>query len=430
MAFCDYCICFVEEAANRILAEKLISEVSTYTLPKKVHSLAEGEQYKNGLLLPLIDKVPLTEAQLSILSNCYWLLVVCNNKDQNALGISQAINYFAASRGREFILPVLLSGEPESAFPSEFFEKRKSIITFNDGTTQEIVEIVEPLAIDVRAKGIKSSLSHLHDARIKIVAALIGVSYDTLVQRHEKRVRQRLKTISLIVILLPIILGSFFTYLWFNSKHNTEIAIAKTQLSKDLLADMCLNYPLLFQDTPEVQPFIDLLLVNSLEKLRIVESEHIPLLPVDELLLPKSDDDLIQLRNKAKIVRYIGKKEDAIYAYKKTASLLEQGSELYSQASELFTKSTDPKVYPSGVLVVEIEAEVSEACDGLQTGDIIVETGGFKFRGLGQYKAYLNNNAQKNKNIKLTVLRPENNELSKIMLLIKPEKLVYIAEEL
>ena len=94
MAFCDYCICFVEEAANRILAEKLISEVSTYTLPKKVHSLAEGEQYKNGLLLPLIDKVPLTEAQLSILSNCYWLLVVCNNKDQNALGISQAINYF------------------------------------------------------------------------------------------------------------------------------------------------------------------------------------------------------------------------------------------------------------------------------------------------------------------------------------------------
>ena len=430
MVFCDYCICFVEEAANRILAEKLISEISTYTLPKKVLSLAEGEQYKNGILLPITDESPLTEDQLNIIYNCRWLLVVCNNKDQNALGISQAINYFAASRGREFILPILLSGEPESAFPSEFFEKRKSIITFNDGTTQEIVEIVEPLAIDVRAKNIKSSLSHLHDARIKIVAALIGVSYDTLVQRHEKRVRQRLKTISLIVILFPIILGSFFTYLWFNSKHKTEIAIAKTQLSKDLLADMCLNYPLLFQDTPEVLPYVNLVLVNSLEKLRIAESEYIPLLPVDELLLPKSDDDLIQLRNKAKILRYIGKKEDAIYAYKKTSSMLEQGSELYSHASELFTKSTDPKVYPSGVLVVAIEAEVSKACDGLQTGDIIVETGGFKFRDLGQYKTYLNNNTPKNKNIKLTVLRPENNELSKIMLLIKPEKLVYIAEEL
>ena len=35
MEFLDYCICFVDEAANRILAEKLISEISTYALPKK-----------------------------------------------------------------------------------------------------------------------------------------------------------------------------------------------------------------------------------------------------------------------------------------------------------------------------------------------------------------------------------------------------------
>ncbi len=430
MEYSDYCICFVDETVNRILAEKLISEISTYALPKKVHNLADEAQYKKGQLLPLKGETSLTKEQLNTLSSCRWLLVVCNNKDRNSSGISQAINYFSAIRGKEFILPVLLSGEPDSAFPPEFFEKRRSIITFNDGTTQEITEIVEPLAIDVRAKDIKSSLSHLHHARIKIVAAFIGVSYDTLVQRHEKRIRQRLKTIALIVILLPILLGSFFTYLWFNSKHKTEIAIAKTQLSKDLLADMCLNYPLIFQDTPEIQPYVNSLLVNSLEKMRIAESEYIPLLPVDELLLPDADDDLSQSRNKAKILRYLGKKEEAVNAYKKTASMLKQGSELYSRASELFAKDIDPKVYPSGILVAEIEDDVSIACDGLRTGDIIVETGGFKFRDFGQYEAYLNNSASNNRNTKFTILRLDNNELLRITLLIKPENLVYVAEEM
>ncbi|MGI6123317.1 MAG: hypothetical protein ACOYIG_03865, partial [Acetivibrionales bacterium] len=202
------------------------------------------------------------------------------------------------------------------------------------------------------------------------------------------------------------------------------------QLSKDLLADMCLNYPMLFQDTPEVQPYVNSLLVNSLEKLRIAESDYIPLLPVDELLLPEADDDLNQLRNKAKILRYLGKKEEALDAYKKAALMLQQGSELYSSVSVIFTKNTDPNEYPSGILVVEIEDEVSQKCDGLSTGDIIVETGGFKFRDIGQYEFYLKNNVQDDKSTKLTILRPENSELSRITLSVKPKNLVFIAEEM
>jgi|GEM_PF-2124391 len=187
----DYCICFVEDAANRILAEKLISEISAYTLPKKLHDNVEEAQYKNGCLLPLTYDARLTDQQLSILSFCRWLLVLCSKKNRDSPGVRQTIKYFAANRGKEFILPVLTDGEPESSFPPEFFEKRKTIITFNDGTNHEVIEIVEPLAIDVRARDIKSSLQLLRHARIKIVAALIGVSYDTLVQRHERRILRK-----------------------------------------------------------------------------------------------------------------------------------------------------------------------------------------------------------------------------------------------
>ncbi|MGI6083997.1 MAG: hypothetical protein ACOYIF_00970 [Acetivibrionales bacterium] len=430
MAYLDYCICFVEGAENRVLAENMVSAITSYTLPKKVHDLKVGTQYKNGCTLAVSSDSPLTAEQVSILSACRWLMVVCNDRDRDALGISQAINYFLTNRDREFILPILFNGEPQTAFPPEFFEERKRIITFNDGATQEITEIVEPLAIDVRSKNIKSSLSLLKQARIKIVAALIGVSYDALVQRHEKRTRQRLKIIASVIILLPILLGSFFTYLWFNSKHKTEIAIQKTQLSKDLLADMCQNYPLLFQNTPEIQPYISSLLVNSLEKLRVAESEYISLLPVDELLLPEPDDDLSQSRNKAKILRYLGKKEEAVQAYKITASKLEQGSELYSLTSGMFVINTEPKKYPNGILVIDISDDVSKECDGLSVGDVIVETGGFKFRDFGQYQAYLSGNAAKNKNIKLTILRLKENEFSEMVLSVKPENLVFKAEEM
>jgi len=59
-----------------------------------------------------------------------------------------------------------------------------------------------------------------------------------------------------------------------------------------------------------------------------------------------------------------------------------------------------------------------------------VETGGFKFRDLSQYETYLNNRARRNRNMNLTVLRNENNELTRMILSVKPEHLVYLAEEM
>lgn len=59
-----------------------------------------------------------------------------------------------------------------------------------------------------------------------------------------------------------------------------------------------------------------------------------------------------------------------------------------------------------------------------------METGGFKFRDLSQYETYLNNRARRNRNMNLTVLRNENNELTRMILSVKPEHLVYLAEEM
>ena len=99
MESCGYCICFVEQPANRALAEKLITEISTYTLPKKMYILAEEVQYKTGrFTYHRWDSI--NKEQLDILSGCRWLLIICNKEDRNSSGISQAINYFAANKKR------------------------------------------------------------------------------------------------------------------------------------------------------------------------------------------------------------------------------------------------------------------------------------------------------------------------------------------
>lgn len=430
MEYFDYCVCYIDNHINRAVADKLVKEVSSYEIPKNIRENISNLNYKRSCVLPLLLNTPLSNEQKYLLNNCRWLLVICRKQERDALSISHAINFFNGLNKRDNILPVLFEGEPADAFPSELLEVRVTNITFRDGSTQEVKEIIEPLAIDIRARDLKSSLSQIHHLRIKTVAALIGVSYDTLEQRHDKRLRRRIRLLSSVFIAIPVILGCLFTYLWLNSEQKIDIAANKTQISKDLLADMCQNYPILFRDIPQIEPYVNTLLLESLEKLRVVESGYIPLLPVQDLLLPNDNDNLNSSRNKAKIHRYLGNKAEAIKAYIHTSALLEQGSDVYERISEMFVNNTDPKVYPNGILVVETGSKISESSTGLNEGDLIVEIGGFKFRNLEQYEVYLRKSVPQNKPIRITVLRPVGDEFEILTLSLKSDDFTFKGEEM
>lgn len=427
-AFYDYCICFADQPSNREIANKLILEVSSYKLPRKVKDFDGEPAYTKGCLLPLSNDAPLTNEQENILKSCRWLMILCTKQARQAFSINQAIHFFILNKGRSYILPILFEGEPQEAFPPEFFEERTSTVTFSAGSVQNITEVIEPLAIDIRAKDLKTSLSLLRHARIKVVAALIGVSYDKLEQRHERRARRRLKTLAAICLSVPLALGVFFTYLWINAEYQIDIAIKKTQVSKDLLANMCRNYPELFKDIPGAEPILNALLIDSLEKLRVVESEYIPMLGVDDLLLPDAADDIIRARNKAKLLRYLGKVDEAVEAYEKVSSMLEQNNEVYRNSAVLFANMS-PADYPSGVIAASISEDNSTALDGLRSGDIIVQTKGFNFRSLEQYEIH-RQSLPPDQNIEIRILRPQDGSLIEMTLKIKPKDLIFASEEI
>ncbi len=426
----DYCICFIELPSNRALAERLVSEVASYRLPKNVQKLERVESYQRAYLMGIPSDGLLTPEQESLLKRCRWLLIFCTGQAREAQNIRQVIQFFMANKGRAFILPILLEGEPQNAFPPEFFEERISIITFFDGTTQSVKEIIEPLAVDMRAKDHKTSLSLIHHARIKVVAALIGASFDTLEQRHEKRMRRRVQLLAAIVLAVPIILGTFFTYLWINSEHQIDRATQKAQISKDLLADMCENYPTLFKDIPEALPLVNGLLLDSLEKLRVADSSYITLLPVDNLIHSDESDDMEQARKKAKILRYLDRKDEAVEAYREVSLKMEQGGEEFRAASRPFAKKVPASLYPCGIWVRSISDETSRACDGLLSGDIIVSAKGFKFRSFVQFQYHVYSYLPQDKATEIIVLRLEGESLKELTLDIKPEDLKFESEEL
>ncbi|MCX7771496.1 MAG: hypothetical protein N2376_00085, partial [Clostridia bacterium] len=202
----DYCICLMDRLEDRAVSERLIEEVGSYKLPKKAKGLQSDMTYANSSLLVIKPGEALNAEQQAILSASRWLMVICTPLAREDEGIRGVIRCFMRQKGRDPILPILLEGEPQSAFPPEFFKERVTQMTFANGQTQTFNEVIEPLAIDLRSSDLKGSLSLIRHAKIKVVAALIGVSYDTLEQRHDKRMRRRLRILASVILSVPIIL--------------------------------------------------------------------------------------------------------------------------------------------------------------------------------------------------------------------------------
>ncbi|MCX7772849.1 MAG: hypothetical protein N2376_07030, partial [Clostridia bacterium] len=255
------------------------------------------------------------------------------------------------------------------------------------------------------------------------------VSYDTLEHRHDKRMRRRLRILASVILSVPILFGGIFTFLWFNTQHQVDVALQKAQLSKDLLADMIDQYPKLFKDIPQAGPVVDNILIKSLGALRLGDSEYIKLLKMDALLSPRADDEMETALTKAMILRYVGQTEKAVKAYAEAAKLLPQGQEDYKTMSRYFVEQTDVTVYGCGVLIQDIDSKVSQECDGLSKNDIIVAAKGFRFRSLEQFKLTLSDNSQ-DQDMAFEVLRLKNGKLNKLSLKFKPGSFKCVTAEM
>ena len=131
-----------------------------------------------------------------------YLIVICSPHAAQSNWVSQEIIEFKKLGREDRILALIVAGEPNAsdgksrfAPEDECFPKPMRYRLAANGELS--TEPVEPLAADVR-----EGQERKDDAKLKLLAGLVGVNYDDLRQReHERRLR-RARVIGLAAILL------------------------------------------------------------------------------------------------------------------------------------------------------------------------------------------------------------------------------------
>ena len=172
-------ISYRHQSPDQDVAKKLHTLIETYRIPGDLQ--AKTGLKKMGRVFRDQEELPLSQdlgADIrAALDASEWLIVVCSPRYLTSKWCNAELEYFLSLGRRDRILPILVEGEPEEAFPEQLrFEER-------DGAVVE----VEPLAADVRAPGVPESLKKLQTEKLRIFAPMLGVRFDDLYQRARRR---------------------------------------------------------------------------------------------------------------------------------------------------------------------------------------------------------------------------------------------------
>ena len=130
-----------------------------------------------------------TEIENSIKSSEYLVVVLSPRYKQSKWCIKE-IEAFLKHRSRDNILAVIIEGEPYDVFPDILLENG------------------EPLALDLRAPNEKEMLKLAKQRMSRLVAPILGCTYDELYQRHRVWRMRRLAALSGIVAAVSLLFGA------------------------------------------------------------------------------------------------------------------------------------------------------------------------------------------------------------------------------
>ena len=194
---------------DRRWAEWLLETLERYRVPRRLR--AQGFPDRIGHVFRDEDELPssadLNDQIKQALARSDYLIVICSPDTPASAWVCREIELFCEMGRGDRILALLVDGEPDQSFP-EPLRRRPRPIVGADGVMRMEVEIVEPLAADVRPRAKRSERQTKHLALLRILACLLGCTFDDLRQRdHQRQQRQRLSIAAMLVVALLGALG-------------------------------------------------------------------------------------------------------------------------------------------------------------------------------------------------------------------------------
>ncbi len=240
-AFISYRHCELDS----FVSENLHKKLENYKMPRSVIKKigADGKTqieriFRDEDELPLSSDLsdPISEA----LDNTDFLIVICSPRLPQSLWCKKEIETFVKTHDRKHVLLVLAEGEPKESFPEILLYEE--VKTKDENGNEVTVRVPrEPLAADCRGDNNKQRLKALDNAVLKLCAAIFGLNYDDLKQRHrERQIKRRLIAMSVALAIVTVFAITCLSFMIKISRQNKVIsdkyAGTMAAASEDLLS--------------------------------------------------------------------------------------------------------------------------------------------------------------------------------------------------
>lgn len=222
------------------IAARIHSLIESFNVPKDFYVNGKKPSYR-----VFRDREELTTKELSesindALHSSKYLIVICSKRTPLSPWCVKEVETFLKLRGQDYVIPVLVEGEPSESFPPPLLNLKK-IVVGDDGEEHELGQELlaaelRPAAVQVKSFVGYQQLEENNDPRLKeltkealallpvekyrIMAAMLGVTYGDLKQRDKERRTKRLLSLMAIAAALLLVFGIFM----FNAYTNAERA--------------------------------------------------------------------------------------------------------------------------------------------------------------------------------------------------------------
>ncbi len=199
-----------KHAPNDIkIAESIQRDLEHFHIPSKIKKKTGMKRiqriFRDKDDLPMTSDLSVTISEA--LMNSDYLIVICSPEAKQSIWVDREIRFFLQSHTRNEILTVLTSGEPNESIPEILlYEDRYE--TLPDGSFNQVRTAVEPLSCDYRMP-----LKHARKTELpRLASALIGCSYDELMNRRRQYAIKRLTAAFAALLLLAAAFSGYMLY--------------------------------------------------------------------------------------------------------------------------------------------------------------------------------------------------------------------------
>ncbi|HEX4871894.1 MAG TPA: TIR domain-containing protein [Nevskiaceae bacterium] len=195
--------------ADEAWARWLHRALETYRVPARL----VGREHPDGpiprRLFPVFrdrDELPSSHELGAViqqaLSQSRYLVVICSPQAARSRWVDEEIRSFKRLGREQRVLALIVDGEPHAADPERECFPAALKVNLADGSASE------PIAADARPFA-----DHKHGARLKLIAGMLGLGYDELVQRERVRRRwQLLQKVAVAAAAVAVLAGVWLRF--------------------------------------------------------------------------------------------------------------------------------------------------------------------------------------------------------------------------